>query len=221
MTLQATGDYAAAKQMIEELGVIRPPVQAVLDRLEHVPVDIAPRFVTAEELLREGGIAGLEPATSWVRSRFERLKALHVSSSLFTDSRDLQVLSAMTMEAPSRLFTLIRARAVSDLCHPLLAEFDNKGPLRKRWRPATWVICRLQCLRLQKPSTGRYEEIEALLEQSEAMESADDGANRIRALSLRAKILGRLGNSNEAERLVAEAVALSRKTGSPSFWATR
>jgi hypothetical protein len=52
MTLQATADYAAAKQMIERLGVIRPPVQTVLDRLEHLPVDIAPRFVTAEELLR-------------------------------------------------------------------------------------------------------------------------------------------------------------------------
>jgi len=52
MTLQANGDYAAAKQMIERLGVIRPPVQAVLDRLKNnVPVDIAPRFVTAEELL--------------------------------------------------------------------------------------------------------------------------------------------------------------------------
>jgi hypothetical protein len=52
MTLQATGDYAAAKQMIERLGVVRPPVQAVLDRLKDVPVDIAPRFVTAEQLLR-------------------------------------------------------------------------------------------------------------------------------------------------------------------------
>ena len=31
MTMQAVGDYAAAKQMIEKLGVVRPPVQAVLD----------------------------------------------------------------------------------------------------------------------------------------------------------------------------------------------
>jgi hypothetical protein len=29
-------------------------------------------------------LAGLEPATSWVRSRFERLNALHVVSSVFT-----------------------------------------------------------------------------------------------------------------------------------------
>ena len=50
MTLQATGDYGAAKRMIEELGVVRPPVQALLERLEDVPVDIEPRFVTAGTL---------------------------------------------------------------------------------------------------------------------------------------------------------------------------
>jgi hypothetical protein len=53
MTLQATGDYAAARRMIDELGVVRPPVRAVLDRLAGVPVDIAPRFVTAEGLLQD------------------------------------------------------------------------------------------------------------------------------------------------------------------------
>ena len=47
MTLQAAGDYAAAKQMIETLGVVRPEVQRVLDRLAAVPVDIAPRFTSA------------------------------------------------------------------------------------------------------------------------------------------------------------------------------
>jgi len=31
--------------------VIRPAVKAVLDRLTRVPVDIEPRFTTAEELL--------------------------------------------------------------------------------------------------------------------------------------------------------------------------
>ena len=30
------------------LGVIRPEVQKVLERLKDVPIDIAPRFVTAE-----------------------------------------------------------------------------------------------------------------------------------------------------------------------------
>ena len=50
MTLQAVGDYAAAKQMIAQLAVVRPPVQRVLDRLSGVPVDIEPRFVTAAQL---------------------------------------------------------------------------------------------------------------------------------------------------------------------------
>jgi hypothetical protein len=47
MTLQAAGDYAAAKAMIENLGVVRPEVQRVLDRLAAVPVDIAPNFTSA------------------------------------------------------------------------------------------------------------------------------------------------------------------------------
>jgi hypothetical protein len=39
--------------MIETLGVVRPPVKAILDRLADVPVDIEPRFVTAQALLQE------------------------------------------------------------------------------------------------------------------------------------------------------------------------
>ena len=44
MTLQAEGSYDRAKAMIDTLGVVRPEVQKVLDRLEGVPVDIRPRF---------------------------------------------------------------------------------------------------------------------------------------------------------------------------------
>src|SRR4029077_20934369 len=46
MTLQAEGTYAKAKAMLEKLGVVRPEVQKVLDRLTGVPVDIEPRFTT-------------------------------------------------------------------------------------------------------------------------------------------------------------------------------
>ena len=49
MTMQATGDYAAAKAMAERLGVIRPPVQAMLDKLKDEPVDIEPRDVIAQQ----------------------------------------------------------------------------------------------------------------------------------------------------------------------------
>jgi len=50
MTMEAVGDYAASKQMIATMAVVRPPVQRVLDRLTSVPVDIEPRFVTAAQL---------------------------------------------------------------------------------------------------------------------------------------------------------------------------
>ena len=50
MTMEANGAYVEAKQMLEQMGVVRPPVQRVLDRLVNVPVDIEPRFVTAAAL---------------------------------------------------------------------------------------------------------------------------------------------------------------------------
>jgi hypothetical protein len=53
MTLQAHGDYAGVKQLLGRMVVIRPEVQHVIDRLASVPVDIAPKFVTAAELTRK------------------------------------------------------------------------------------------------------------------------------------------------------------------------
>ena len=55
MTLQAKGGYEDAKQLMEKLGTVRPQTQAVLDRLKDVPVDIEPRFVTADQLLKQEG----------------------------------------------------------------------------------------------------------------------------------------------------------------------
>ncbi|MES1172380.1 MAG: hypothetical protein ABUL77_04010 [Bacteroidota bacterium] len=54
MTIQATGDKARAAELLRTRAVIRPEVQRVLDRLSRVPVDIEPRFVTAEKLLAAG-----------------------------------------------------------------------------------------------------------------------------------------------------------------------
>jgi hypothetical protein len=51
MTIQAAGDRARAAELLQTRAVVRPEVKRVLDRLEKVPVDIAPRFVTAEALL--------------------------------------------------------------------------------------------------------------------------------------------------------------------------
>jgi hypothetical protein len=53
MMLQAHGDYAGVQALLKRMVVIRPEVQRVLDRLSDVPVDIAPRLVTAEELTRQ------------------------------------------------------------------------------------------------------------------------------------------------------------------------
>jgi hypothetical protein len=50
MTLQAQGDYNKAKEMIAKLGTVRPEVQRVLDKLNNVPVDIEPIYVTAKTM---------------------------------------------------------------------------------------------------------------------------------------------------------------------------
>ena len=53
MTIQAEGNYAKAKEMIARLGVVRPEVQRTLDKMGNIPVDIEPKFTTAEQLVRE------------------------------------------------------------------------------------------------------------------------------------------------------------------------
>ncbi len=53
LTVEATGDYARAKQMLDQLGVIRPNMQKALSGLEGIPVDIQPVFVTANEIAPE------------------------------------------------------------------------------------------------------------------------------------------------------------------------
>jgi len=42
LTIEATGDYARAKKMLDEMGVLRPPMQKALDGLKDIPVDIEP-----------------------------------------------------------------------------------------------------------------------------------------------------------------------------------
>jgi hypothetical protein len=48
MTLQASGDAAKAREWLARMGVVRPPVQKILDRLANVPVDIEPKFTGVE-----------------------------------------------------------------------------------------------------------------------------------------------------------------------------
>ena len=52
MTIQAQGNYAAAKELGEKMGIVRPAVQKALDKLQAIPVDIEPQFRTADDLLK-------------------------------------------------------------------------------------------------------------------------------------------------------------------------
>ncbi|NVD73569.1 hypothetical protein HUX88_23960 [Duganella sp. BJB1802] len=51
LTIEATGDYARAKEMMAKYVVIRPDVQKALDKMKTVPNDIRPEFKTANTLL--------------------------------------------------------------------------------------------------------------------------------------------------------------------------
>jgi hypothetical protein len=42
LTIEATGDYAGAKKMLDELGVLRPPMEQALKKLADLPTDIEP-----------------------------------------------------------------------------------------------------------------------------------------------------------------------------------
>ena len=50
MMIEAQGSYSKAKDLIERLGVLRPSVKKVLDKLTSVPVDIEPRFTSVDKL---------------------------------------------------------------------------------------------------------------------------------------------------------------------------
>ena len=52
MTIEANGDAAGARALLARMGVVRPEVQRVLDKLARVPVDIEPHFVTADKLVK-------------------------------------------------------------------------------------------------------------------------------------------------------------------------
>jgi hypothetical protein len=50
LTVEAEGDYAGAKKMLDTLGVLRPEFKQALDKLGDIPVDIEPIFVTADQV---------------------------------------------------------------------------------------------------------------------------------------------------------------------------
>jgi Peptidase family M49 len=50
LTIEAESNYAGAKKMLDELGVVRPALRKTLDGLQGIPTDIEPIFATADEL---------------------------------------------------------------------------------------------------------------------------------------------------------------------------
>jgi len=50
LTIQAQGDYAKAKELLDRLAVIRPAMQQTLDKFGDLPVDIRPVFTTANQV---------------------------------------------------------------------------------------------------------------------------------------------------------------------------
>jgi len=58
LTIEAEGDAARARDLLGRLGVLRPEVGRMLDRLKSIPVDVAPEFVTARRLEEEYGREG-------------------------------------------------------------------------------------------------------------------------------------------------------------------
>ena len=69
LTVEAQGDYAGAKKLLDEYGVIRPVMKKALDRLQGIPIDIEPIFSTAEELA-----PAAKPATPAKRTPTKRVK---------------------------------------------------------------------------------------------------------------------------------------------------
>ena len=50
LTIEAEGNYAAARKMLDAARILNPDMQKAIDKLHDIPTDIAPRFVTAEEI---------------------------------------------------------------------------------------------------------------------------------------------------------------------------
>jgi outer membrane lipoprotein-sorting protein len=70
LTLEAKGDYAGAKKMMTELSVIRPVVQKAIDRMQDIPTDIEPIFVTAGKISLPSHAAA-EPGLDAVLSQMD------------------------------------------------------------------------------------------------------------------------------------------------------
>jgi hypothetical protein len=54
MTIEAEGNYDGARDLLSKMGVLRPEIEKALSKVQGVPVDIEPKFTTAERLMGSG-----------------------------------------------------------------------------------------------------------------------------------------------------------------------
>jgi len=77
LTIEAQGDYAAAKKMLDELGVVRPVLKRALAKLQDIPTDIELIFVTADEVAPTAQAVQANAAPNAAQKRFLRRKKKH------------------------------------------------------------------------------------------------------------------------------------------------
>ena len=72
LTLEAEGNYAGAKEMLDNLGVVRPVLKRAFEKLSSIPTDINPIFVTAESI---APLVDNPPAATKPHSRVRQKRA--------------------------------------------------------------------------------------------------------------------------------------------------
>lgn len=70
LTIEAEGNYAAAKDLLDNLGVIRPLLKRTLAKLTDVPTDIEPIFATADSI--DPPVQNRSPASKKITKRTKR-----------------------------------------------------------------------------------------------------------------------------------------------------
>jgi hypothetical protein len=52
LMIEATGDFARAEKLVSKYGVSNPEIEAMNQKLKHIPVDISPIYPAAGEKTR-------------------------------------------------------------------------------------------------------------------------------------------------------------------------
>jgi hypothetical protein len=61
LTIEATGDYEGARRLMDTLGIVRPNMRRALQKMQGIPTDIEPLFITADEVTGRTPVAIIDP----------------------------------------------------------------------------------------------------------------------------------------------------------------